>query len=325
MNWREYAWVVHSIYKDLANHDLYNGIIELQAKVKISSVFPSFPNDHYLNKSCTNPSYDVPKSVDLYLMYQERSTHVANYSKTSGFYLITPGLEVPQDNIIQSVPIVFNAIFSLGILICFVIVTTTLILYIIFRKEPRIKATSTSLSILIFIGCYTWIFYLCILNFTLLPGYHKRPSYTRNAICLLRMWLNGLGYPVVLIMGITLVKMLRIYRIFYCQGKLNKYMSGNCALAVYALILTSPNALICLAWLFRDPFLSHLYFVTIDGHRYIMERCHSETAIRFLLGLLVHIILLALALLVTAIKTRNVMLADFKNSSQIRALVCAFS
>ncbi len=322
MNWQEYAWVVHSIYKDFANHDLYNGLIELKAEVIISSA--SSPNDHYFNKSCMNLSYDVPKSVDLYLMYQERNTHVANYNEVSGFYHITPGLKVPQDSSIHSVPIVFNAIFSLGILICFVTVTTTLILYIRFRKEPGIKATSTSLTALIFIGCYSWIFYLCVLNFTLLPGYHKRPSYIRDAICLLRMWLNGLGYPVVLIMGITLVKMIRIYRIFYCRGKLNKYLSGNCALAVYALILTSPNALICLAWLFQDPFVSHLYFTTIGGHRYIMERCQSETAIQWLLGLLVHIIILALALLVAAIKTRNIMLADFKDSGQIRGFSLCF-
>ena len=315
--WRDYLWIAHSIYKQPSHISLYNGVMELQAKADCSEI--RIMKDILYNMQCRNFTQLEPSAVEILIQINNELLHLANYSKTTGLNHIAPGYQFPNDTAPQYLNIMLNVIFYLVLAFFFLFVSCTVILYIFYRNKPAIKATSSSLSSLIFIGCYTWIFYLCILNFTLPTSYHKQPSFTRNAVCLMRMWLNGLGYPVVLIVGTTLVKMIRIYRIFYFSGKLNVYLCSNFALALYALVLTVPNIIICLLWLLRDPYQSKIRVVNRNGRKEITEICQSMSAIQYLLGLLIHIVILGIALFIVAVKTRSIQLKDFKDSTKIIA------
>ena len=159
-----------------------------------------------------------------------------------------------------------------------------------------------------------------MLNSTLLPSYHRQTSATRNFICIFRVWLHGLGYPVALIMSTLLVKLLRVYRIFHCQGKINMYSSGNLALAIYALILTSPNALICLIWSSSDPYLSELITKTSNGELFITEQCRSHHTIQWLLGLLIYLVVISVSLLLAATLTRRIQQENFKDTKKVSVL-----
>lgn len=124
---------------------------------------------------------------------------------------MSPRVEISSDTIPINVPIVFVIILYIGNTFCFVFTTCTTVLYFNFRNEPAVKATATSLNILIYIGCYIWLFYLFLINSTLLGRYHLLSTTTRNLVCLSILWINGLGYPVALIMSTVLVKLIRIY------------------------------------------------------------------------------------------------------------------
>ena len=322
LSWPQYAWIDHSVAKDKSSDTgIFEGVMELQVG-KLSCMLTDFSkNDSYYNMLCNNSfSSLLAESVDIILWEDHKQVHLSNYSTTNGLSPVTPRSKVPSDAIPQRTPSVFIALYYLGILICFVLVTCTLVLYIHFRNEPSIKATSISLSILIFIGCYIWIFYLLILNSSLLPSYHRLTSSSRNFMCTLRVWLHGLGYPVALIMSTILVKLLRVYRIFHCRGKINVYTSGNLALAIYALILASPNALICLMWSSSDPYLSEQTFKTSNGEVVITEQCRSHHAIQWLLGLLIYMVFISVSLLLAATLTRSIQQEHFKDTKKVSAL-----
>ena len=318
LKWPQYVWIVHSIDRNQLDSVILDGVIELQAK-QISTLMSSIPNNNY-DQLCRTPFLSLmAESVDIFLWENEKNVHLFNYTMTNGLVPITPPLEVPPDIIIQNLRSVFITLYYLGILVCFVLVTCTLVLYIHFRHEPAIKATSTSLSLLIVVGCYIWIFYLLMLNSTLLPSYPRQTSATRNVICVFRAWLHGIGYPVVLVMSVLIVKLLRIYRIFHCHGKINVHFNGNIALAVYALLLTSPNALICLIWSSKDPYLSELTFTMKNGHLVIAEQCQSQYTIQWSVGLLLHNIILAVVLIIAAVMTRKIKQPDFKDTKKVSA------
>lgn len=171
-----------------------------------------------------------------------------------------------------------------------------------------------------FIGCYVLIFYLSVLNSTLLPSYHRKSDSIRNFICVFRVWLHGLGYPIALIMSTLLVKLLRVYRIFHCQGKISMHSSSNLALAFYALLLTSPNALICLIWSSSDHYVSTLRNYTNNGYLFITEECKSSYTLQWLLGLLIYLVLISIALIIAASMIRKVWQENFKDTKKVSAL-----
>ena len=98
------------------------------------------------------------------------------------------------------------------------------------------------------------------------------------------------------------------------------YTSGNMALAVYAIILTFPNALICLIWSSSDPYLSELIFKSDDGQVVTTEQCRSQHTIEWLLGLLIYLVLISLGVLVAVTLTRNVHNENFKDTKKASAL-----
>ena len=124
---------------------------------------------------------------------------------------------------------------------------------------------------------------------TLFPSYHKLSSRFSNCICVLRVWIHGIGFPVALILSTLLVKLLRVYRIFHHHGKISKYTDGNWALLVYVLLLTSPNALICLVWSSSDPYISTVSSSVTAGLLIVREQCVSTYTIQWLIGLLIYI------------------------------------
>lgn len=330
LKWPKYAWITHSVSKSgISNLAAFEGVIELQVKrgnFRVSSQTENLTkimtNSHQL---CKMISLSAPiEFVDIYQWVEQEKVLISNYSTAHGLGPVTLEFPIPSDLPPQYVPITFIILYYVGIGVCFVIVTLTMTLYIYFRKEPAIKATSISLSMAIFIGCYMMIFYLTIINTFLLPSYHTLSGTFRNFICVFRVWLHGLGFPIALIMSTLFVKLLRVYRIFNFQGKISRYTSSNVAITIYALLLTSPNALICLIWSSYDPYISTQREFIRDGYLFVNEECVSKYTLRWLLGLLVYLILISIALTTTAILTRKIQQRNFKDTKKISALSFMF-
>jgi hypothetical protein len=195
-----------------------------------------------------------------------------------------------------------------------------LVLFICFRNEPAVKATSVSLSMLIFTGCYLVILYLYVINSFLLPSFHEQGKGVRDFMCGLRTSLNGVGFPVALIQSTVLVKLLRVYRLFKLRRRVSKITTSNTTLALCVLLVAAPNLLLCLLWCFGDPYTSAVSFSIKKGLLKITVRCVSEHTLRWAALLLAYVIILSLILLTFAILTRNIKYRDFKDTKKIGVL-----
>ena len=218
-------------------------------------------------------------------------------------------------------PFVYTVVLGLLIALMTVFVTLTLVLYIYFRKEPEVKATSFTLSLLIYLGCYLNLLYLSLL----LYAHHTSDSNDiarDNALCLSLQWLSGPGVPLPLMLATLLVKMLRVYHIFYSTTlrRIGRYCSDP-ALALYVLLILFPDIFVNLIWTIFDPYQIHLEYHTRDGCIYMEKFCRSNYK-KLLFGLLsTYLLILIKALVVVAIITRKVRRQHFKDTKKVNVLL----
>lgn len=234
--WPEYAWIVHSVDLNGVRCDgkpIVDGVITVQHSREASRKGRGTDEElSLLNATEMGSDVVVYNTTSCYLSealqvdiaLQVGASDVLTGRYNNGLVLnMSDGHTIPSALPPQFSPTVYIALYYIGTCVCFVLVTATLVLYFCYRNRPSVKATSVSLSILIFVGCYMLIFYLCVINFALLPSYHKRSTKFRNVICVFRVWIHGLGFPIALIMSTLLVKLLRVYRIFNCHGKISRH------------------------------------------------------------------------------------------------------
>ena len=351
LKWPEYVWIVHGLNVSSDNNVCSN--MSLEGIITVQIELPEGSAD---NVECDQCCADCPlllescllllescslllelcplllescsllpmiSSSDVVILQQaeRQSVILARHDETGVLEPINFTGPVPSDLPPQSqATVVYVVVFYAGISFCFFCTTITLILYVYFRNEPAVKATSVSLSGTIFIGCYLLVFYLLVLNSTLLPSYPRLSNAVRNFICVFRSWTHGVGYPVALILSTLLVKLLRVYRIFNHHGKISKYSSSNLALLVYVLLLTSPNALICLIWTAVDPYRSVVSSAVVDGLLVVREQCVCDYNIQWLSALFVYVIIMCLLLIVFAVLTRKVKYRNFKDTKKVSVL-----
>ena len=82
-----------------------------------------------------------------------------------------------------------------------------LILYLYYRNTAEIKATSVTLSMLIFIGCYLLLVFLILITNL---KFNTELTVISTGFCHIIVWLNGMSFAVPLIFATLLIKMLRV-------------------------------------------------------------------------------------------------------------------
>ena len=197
--------------------------------------------------------------------------------------------------------------------------TIVLVLYSFYRNEKEIKATSVSLSMLIFIGCYLILLFLMLLT---IESNLKHDNIIKNSniLCITLIWLSGIGLPVPLIFTTLLVKILRIYHIFNTFGKASKFSSDS-ILVLFVLLLLSPNILILASF----SFIKNSY--SLQTKRYIKigyietaQGCVGEVSVWVVLMVLYSLILMLMVAIV-AIKTRKLRKREFRDTKKVNALI----
>ena len=201
-------------------------------------------------------------------------------------------------------------------------VTFNLVLIIIHRNKPELKAISPYLSVLMFIGCYI----LCasaLCNIIMTGISIKDRVFT--AFCNLHyiFLFNG----VILIFNTLFIRLLRVYRIFS-----NKSLSqmSKCAWSNYCLVLVIlslnllPNVFLVI-WLTVNPIsyttdIEYIY----DGESLSAQKfsfCTGDN-IGVWIGTFIGIVLLvAILILLLAVNTRNVRYSNFKDTKKVNAFL----
>ncbi len=188
-----------------------------------------------------------------------------------------------------------------------ILITLTLFLYIYYRNEPEVKATSWSLSLLMFLGCYLIVIYLILttLRSRLAPFLHF-------SLCSLLVWTSGMGISYTLILAVILVKLVRIYRIFYLHDNIGKLCSDT-ALAGYVILLLIPTAIILTVMTVLAPYKQSTISAIHTHYVEVQYVCMGDLS-HYFTALIFYTLLLSLFIVFAAIKTRKLQHRNFRDA-----------
>ena len=345
MKWPNYAWILHSYrLEDLRElllpagevcdaSNILEGVFMFQftqerrgfdsdvKSLQTANPFAFLLHDAIwaLALAAQNSNISLKDSIyqysDIYI-YQASNLSaelVGIYSgKSNAFTNVTVGTLVYDGPILQSVEL--SPYLMLLSASCLLFNTLLLILYVCFRNHPDVKSTNVSLSLLIFIGCYL------LIGFTIVQFLYT--VYTVD-VCMVSVWLNGLGLSLPIISATVLVKMLRVYHIFTLQRRMKPNMCTNyIAPIIYTLIILSPCAMLLTLWTIIDPFSLVVTYVEHPGFIAVSNACSLSTyATLWYVLMLSYQISLSFAVVFIAIKTRKLRLARFKDTKKVNVFI----
>lgn len=194
------------------------------------------------------------------------------------------GDEIPQGRLRTLVngsstteKIVLLIIFVLS----FGFISVNLILYFVFRNKPEVKATSVSVSMCMYLGCYLLVLFLPILLLEVQLTVEHSKAY-ETFICTFLAWLSTIGLPFSLIFATLIVKMLRVYIIFHNPYSYKKKLFSNPALLLYILMILSPIIFTLILMSAIDEFTEVRYVFQMKSHTVAYHGCRNENTIAWL-------------------------------------------
>jgi hypothetical protein len=222
-------------------------------------------------------------------------------------------------------PIAITVVMLFLVSFCLLLTTLSMCLFIYYRKEPSIKATSNTLSLCMFVGCY--ILFAASLIHAITSGtitYSKNES-LRTFVCMFSVSCTNMGMDIVL--ATVIAKTLRIYHIFKKFGSISRIFSDH---GLFFLIfgLASVKIPMLIAWISHDA--AHLVDVeqfvstSVPPFIQIKQECQSSGPQGFwLIPLFSYTVFLGLIMVLLAILTRKIKRKDYKDSKKINILVVA--
>ena len=214
----------------------------------------------------------------------------------------------------EVVPLWVIALFVVVSSVIEVFTLVLLVLYLYFRKEPEIKATSPYLSLLAFAGVFL-VFFGVEMYVLALSG---QDEYVSTPLCVSVIWFLTHGDAFFLIT--LLVKLVRIYRIFNYFGKTGKKWSDTVLFAVVfglVLVITVNSTL----WsVFSSPVAVTRERV-VDGQVLVQTTCEFDLNAVWGYIFISYVTVLRLILVVLAIMTRNIPRENFKDTKKINIFI----
>ena len=263
------------------------------------SIVQAFGNIHV--------AYYDPESEQLVVLYDILGTGDSPQGSTS--IVIT-----------YTTSVVTVVVSMLGFIISIIFVSAVLILYLYFRNEPEVKATSITVSLGMFVGCYLMLSFVPFLLLDLNPSiYLGQPG--NNIVCNILIWLSALGLPVILILDALLIKMIRVYIIFMNPHSYKKKLCSNSFLFLYMFLILIPHLLILTFWSATDTFKHVRIESPQTNHRLIVEACVSDHTIVWLCLLLLYIVIVSIALVILALKSSSIRYKNFNDTKATNAFI----
>ena len=279
----------------------------------------------FLNFS--NDKAAVQSSIQLIQFQNGQQVQLGVYSASLGQLILNetvmeniPSVGLSRVYVLYSVPL--TVIITIVIVVCFALITVSKFLFFYYRKEPAIKATSSTLSAFMFIGCYLLL--ASSLSHNIISGVivPQGSILLRRFLCMFELSSFGLGVDV--IFATVIAKTLRIYHIFKKFGKVH-HICSDLGLFVLISSIVSVKIILLILWTSLDP--SHL----IDSEQLIASRvppyflvvqsCEATYLTTWLILFYGYTTVLGLTMVLLAILTRKIRRSDYKDSKKINILV----
>ena len=307
MTWPEYAWIIVRVNSQPETQCLSESIIfqHMMQQTNTERVIMSdelFDITHEMNSACQISYIENSLIINIYY-YDRRLIYITNYTAADGLsaskFTLLPSDHVETKPSSSSWFIVFT-ITNLGV---FIVLTSTVIIYVLMRKTPEIKATSVSLNIFIFLGCYLLLVYPIVLSVN--NTSFSTDKTFRSIQCFIKVWCNGVSVPTTMILSVLLVKLVRIYYIFSNSKVFKKWRCHNATLVLYVVLLTTP-------------------LIISSTLQTVVGECTGRTQYYWLFPQLLYLSVISVIMVTVALKTRKIEIGNFKDTKKIIALMVAF-
>ena len=197
-----------------------------------------------------------------------------------------------------------------------IIITVQLILYVHYKDHQVIKATSPTLSLLMFIGCYLQCISAAI-KIMLSSTELSDRLFTILSIAYYLTFINGLG----LILVTLFVKLVRVYRIFTAPMKNLGKCWYNCPLLfIILLLMVFPNIIFLLVFIRQPPSPTSVFMTVTRGDDVILVK-HIKVTLASSAVLMsfsiVYIIVFVILCVYIAFNSHKIRLEEFNDSNQV--------
>ena len=268
-------------------------------------------------------------SVELFQFHNGNSIQLGSYNYSIDQLALSEELlgDIPTDSwnriyVLYSIPLA--VILISFIVLCIALTTISMCLYFYYRREPAIKATSRTLSICLFIGCYFLLTSSLFHTMTSMTTEQNRKDSYRTFICMFDVYLISLGTDIIFATVIT--KTLRIYHIFNKFGNVNRICSDQ-GLFTLISIIVSVKIVLLIVWSALDASrvvdIEQYVSQSVPPHYLVRELCQSKHLEIWLFAHIGYSAILMLTMVLLAVMTRKIKRKEFKDSKKINILVVA--
>ena len=269
-----------------------------------------------------NEFHESDTEVHIFQIQSGEAVQIGSYNPMSQNLTLhlQPSETIPEDNfgkirlkLNQALPIV--TLVAVGLML--VLTTIILVIFVHQWNKPAIKATSPCLSLLIFAGCY--LLYGAVIILAL-------REYINNfgELCQSEFWFDIIG--TLLIYGTLFVRLLRVYRIFFRTfHEPGKFWTDR-FLFIMVLVIVSIAAIILLLWSTVDPLktIKTEIFMKSNEPPFYGEILFCDSDHYFVWTVILYYVYVAafvLFVVVLAILTRKVKIANFKDTKGVSMFV----
>ena len=209
--------------------------------------------------------------------------------------------------------------------VCYLFTTIVLLLFVYYRNQPEIKATSVWLSLCIFLGCY-FIISGALTHFINRFIANRESLWFRARrvfACNIITYFVSLGID--LLIATLLAKVLRIWKIFTLHGRTGKAWTDSSLLGFIGFVIAMKIVLLAI-WTIADPYTKTGKEKLVHEDRFrltyeIVHQCESKHSFVWLLVVHGYSTVIGLVLIGASLKTRKIKQENFKDTKKITILV----
>ena len=222
-------------------------------------------------------------------------------------------------------PVTLTVLMLFLIVFCLALTTVSMCLFVYYRNEPAMKATSNTLSLCTFIGCYFLLASSLIHTITSGTITYRRSELLRTFLCMFSVSGTNVGMDIVL--ATVIAKTLRVYHIFKTFGTVSRIFS-DLGLFILVSSIVSVKIPMLIAWASLDAArlvdVEQFVPATVPPFIQVVQECQSKQRQGFwFIPLFIYSTILGLAMVLLAVLTRKIKRKDYKDSKKINILVVA--
>ena len=229
--------------------------------------------------------------------------------------LLADQFEVVYDLLPQWLMITIFCICGLA----YIMTTIILVLFLHWRNEPEIKATSSYLSLVMFAGWY--LLYTATVTRTIHRSFVIKVN-AFTALCNIDVWFGLIGLN--LIFGTLFMRLLRVYHVFRVFRKTSRLWSDR-FLFLGVMLICSGEVFILLLWTAIDILhleTSKTYIQSAQPPYYsVATSCSSTNFGLWLVLTFFYTGLIVLFVMFLAVQTRHIERQNFKDTKKVNAFI----